>query len=84
MEESSHERCLGVHISNVLGGWGYQIDRGNKSILSKCGSILNDLQKLGKYMSFKRRLNVGKSYMSKLLFGALYISFIIIIAVPQI
>ena len=55
MEESSHERCLGVHISNVLGGWGYSIDKGNKSILSKCGRRLYTLQKLGKYISFKRR-----------------------------
>ena len=70
VEESCHVRSLGVQVSNVLGGWGYQIDGGNKSVLIKCGSILNDLQKLGKYMSFKRPLHVGKLlYMSKLLFG---------------
>ena len=70
VEESEVKRCLGVNVSNNLCNWVWQINQVKKYIVSKCGAILNDLRKMTKYFSFKRRLNIGKSlFVSQMTYG---------------
>ena len=69
--ESKYERCLGMQVSNILCSWKFHISKGEKSILSKCGRVLNDLKKTSGYFSYKRRLTIGKSLvMSIIMYGA--------------